>query len=96
MTNCTCAIGSEIASVNVLGGDSDSTVTDDPDDTEDAEEETRVDTPIAQARLGLEDCPECQRTGALASGDVCPFCDGGRVVPKERADEWRARRTPSR
>jgi hypothetical protein len=60
-------------------------VTDDPDDTD----KTRVDTPIAMARLGLEDCPQCERTGVLATGDVCPFCDGGRVVTKERADEWR-------
>ena len=61
-----------------------------PDDTE----KTRVDTPSAMARLGLEDCPVCQRTGALANGDVCAFCDGGRVVDTERAAEWRRDHEP--
>jgi hypothetical protein len=56
----------------------------DPDDTD----KTRIDTPSAMVRLGLEDCPVCKRTGEI-DGDVCSFCDGGRVVTKEQADEWR-------
>ena len=82
--------GSGIA-LKCCWGRFESTVTDDPDDTD----KTRVDTPIAMARLGLEDCPMCERTGVVGEGDVCPFCDGGRVVSKERAEEWRARRNPA-
>jgi hypothetical protein len=62
----------------------------DPDDMD----ITRVDTPSAMARLGLEDCPPCKRTGVLATGDACQYCDGGRVVTKERAEAWRNTHTP--
>jgi len=58
----------------------------DPDDTD----KTPVDTPSAMLRLGLESCPLCHRIGVLTSGIRCWFCDGARVVTKERAGEWRA------
>jgi len=38
---------------------------------------------------GLEPCPQCNRKGLLLSGVQCPYCFGGRVVSKEKAEEWR-------
>lgn len=55
---------------------------------------TPVDTPSAMLRLGLESCPLCRRIGVLTGGLQCWYCDGARVVTKERAESWRKAHPP--
>ena len=54
--------------------------------TDDTPRETPVSKTLA---LGLEPCPCCHRLGSLTGGVQCYFCSGGRVVSREKADEWR-------
>jgi hypothetical protein len=58
------------------------------------DDKTLVDTPSAMLRLGLESCPLCKRIGILTGGLQCWFCEGARVVTKERADDWRKAHPP--
>ena len=58
------------------------------------DEKTPVQTPSAALRLGLEDCPLCHRIGKLSTGDECWYCEGARLITKDRADAWRKAHPP--
>lgn len=51
---------------------------------------TPRETPISKTLgLGLEACPCCNRTGKMSTGVQCHYCEGGRVVSREKAQRWR-------
>lgn len=57
------------------------------------DDNTPAETPTSKSsqsfRPDIESCPCCHRLGSLTGGVQCWFCSGGRVVSKEKADEWR-------
>jgi hypothetical protein len=56
---------------------------------------TNPETPISKSfKPGLESCPCCLRTG-VHLGVQCLYCGGGRVVPTDKADKWRAAHAPT-